>query len=169
MTELAEYDVVVTEAGICPGTRVYEALLSRADVMALTQATHDAALRPRDPGGFSHAERAALATRIARLNRDNGLAEHYAEMMREAGADAATERFADLDFKGGDDRRTAAIVAYTDLVAVSPRDTRAAHIDALKAAGIGDADIVRLSELNAFLAYQIRLTAGLRLMRGEWS
>ena len=32
--------------------------------------------------------------------------------------------------------------------------------------GVADADIVRLAELNAFLAYQIRVIAGLRLMKG---
>ena len=37
---------------------------------------------------------------------------------------------------------------------------------ALKAAGTTDADIVRLCELNAFLAYQLRLVAGLKLMTG---
>ena len=41
-----------------------------------------------------------------------------------------------------------------------------AQLDALKSAGIADADIVRLAELNAFLAYQIRLIAGLKLMQG---
>jgi uncharacterized protein YciW len=34
----------------------------------------------------------------------------------------------------------------------------------LQSAGIADADIVRLSELIAFVSYQIRLVAGLRLM-----
>jgi uncharacterized protein YciW len=167
MTDIAEDDVVARQAGIGRDSPSYDALLSRADVMALTQATHEAALRPRDPGGFSHAERAALATRIARLNRDESLAAHYAEMMRRAGADAEAERLADPDFSGGTDRRISAVLAYTDLVAVSPRDTRAADIEALKAAGIADADIVRLSELNAFLAYQIRLIAGLRLMKEQ--
>ena len=37
----------------------------------------------------------------------------------------------------------------------------------LQAAGVADADIVRLAELNAFLAYQIRVIAGLRLMQGH--
>ena len=32
-------------------------------------------------------------------------------------------------------------------------------------AGVADPDIVRLCELNAFLAYEIRLIAGLRLLR----
>jgi uncharacterized protein YciW len=167
MTELAEDDVVLAQAAISSGSPVLEPLLARADVIALTQATHDAALRPHHPGGLSHAERAALAMRIARLNRDEGLAAHYGRMMRQAGADAETEKMADPLFDGGAVRRIAAIITYTDLVTVSPRNTKGADIESLKAAGIEDADIVRLSELNAFLAYQIRLVAGLRLMKEQ--
>lgn len=166
MTEIAKDDVVMVQAGIKSGSAAHDALLARADVVAMTQATHDAALRPHDPGGLSHAERAALATRIARLNRDDGLAAHYARMMRQAGVDAETEKMSDPLFNGGASSQTTAMLAYTDLVAVSPRDTKGDDIEALKAAGIGDADIVRLSELNAFLAYQIRLVAGLKLMKG---
>ena len=38
-------------------------------------------------------------------------------------------------------------------------------LQALKSAGICDADIVRLAELTAFLAYQLRVVAGLKLMQ----
>ena len=48
---------------------------------------------------------------------------------------------------------------------MSPREIRAEDIEALKTAGVADPDIVRLCELNAFLAYEIRLVAGLRLLR----
>ena len=40
----------------------------------------------------------------------------------------------------------------------------ASDIDALKSAGVSEDDIVRLSELVAYVSYQIRLTIGLRLM-----
>jgi uncharacterized protein YciW len=53
-----------------------------------------------------------------------------------------------------------------DKVAAHTREVEAGDIAGLQAAGVADADIVRLAELNAFLAYQVRLIAGLRLMRG---
>jgi uncharacterized protein YciW len=37
-------------------------------------------------------------------------------------------------------------------------------VASLRAAGVSDADIVRLCELVAFVAYQSRVLAGLRLM-----
>ena len=42
---------------------------------------------------------------------------------------------------------------------------REQDIAALKAAGVGEADIVRLSELAAFVNYQLRVVAGLKLLK----
>ena len=56
--------------------------------------------------------------------------------------------------------------AYRDNISVRAYDGTAGDIAALQSAGIADADIVRLAELNAFLAYQIRVVAGLRLIGG---
>jgi uncharacterized protein YciW len=165
MSGIAGNDVVTRQAGVLPGEAAHDALAARAEIVAMTQATHDAALKPRHPGGLSHAERAALASRIARLNADPALAEHYDALMREASASTEVERIADPAFKGSG--RIGALIAYTDLASTAPRDAEPGDMDALKQAGIGDADIVRLAELNAFLAYQIRLIAGLKLMREQ--
>jgi len=162
---IAEDDVIIGQAGIASGGAVYQALLGRADVLAMTRKAQAAALLPEDPGGLSHAERAALAVRVARLHGDAGFASHYETLMERAGAAGATAALADPAFKGGDDARLAALIAYTDLVSLAPKDTVAGDIEALQAAGIADADIVRLAELTAFLAYQTRVVAGLKLMQ----
>ena len=166
MDAIADNDVVVAQAGVTPGSAVHDALVSRADVMAMTQAAYEAALRPEDAGGLSHAERAALAVRVARLNAEEGLAAHYTALLDETAGAAAVRSIADPSFTGEGDARLAALLAYTDLVSVRPRDARAEDIAAMQEAGVSDADIVRLAELVAFLAYQIRVVAGLRLMRG---
>lgn len=166
MAAVSEADVVVRLAEIERESSAGGALEGRADVMEMTHATHDAALTPADPGGLSHAERAALAVRVARLNRDEALASHYATLLDAATPDDAVRLLADPAERRTGDARRDAIIAFTDLVTARPRDTRPDDVEALKSAGIGDADIVRLAELNAFLAYQVRLIAGLRLMRG---
>ena len=61
------------------------------------------------------------------------------------------------------------VLAFVDKVANQTRDIAAKDIAGLQAAGVSDADIVRLCELIAFLAYQIRVVAGLRLMQGSTS
>ena len=158
-------DVIMRLAGIAPEGAVAAALSARADVVAMTRQAAAAALLPEEPGGLSHGERAALAVRVARLHEEAGLAQHYARLLAQAGAGRATAALADPAFKGGGDARLAALIAYTDLVSLAPKDTVAGDIAALKAAGIDDADIVRLAELTAFLAYQLRVVAGLRLMQ----
>ena len=55
-------------------------------------------------------------------------------------------------------------LAFIDRAAVEPAEMTEDDIRTLQSAGITDADIVRLSELNAFLAYQVRLVATLSLL-----
>lgn len=165
MNRTMNHDVVRTQAGIGADSPLNAVLNTRADVLTMTQATHDAALQPRDPGGIPHVVRAALATRVARLHNDASLATHYEGLMRQTRASAAISRLADPQFKGDGDAKLTAVLAYTDLATQTPRDATADDIVQLQRAGVSDADIVRLAELNAFLAYQIRLIAGLRLMK----
>lgn len=163
--ELAEDSVVMREAKIAPGGPVHAALTARADVMAMTEAVHGAALTPADPGGLSHGLRAALAARISRIHAQEGLAAHYDAMLAKAAPEEEVVRLAD-PAASADDPWLAAILAYTDRVAAAPREAGAGDIEAMRAAGVADADMVRLSELIAFLAYQLRLVAGLKLMQG---
>jgi uncharacterized protein YciW len=153
--------VVVEAAGIAADHPLAAVLAGRSDVMQLTQASHDAALKPEPPGGLSHAERAALACRMARLNDEEMLARHFEAMIPESGG---TQAIADPAFDGADDQRTRAILRHTDLVTVDPKRAAEADIAALKSAGILEPDIVRLSELIAFVSYQVRVVKGLRLM-----
>lgn len=159
-------DALVARLGGVPASgALADALESRADVMAMTGKVHDAALVPADPGGLSHAERAALAARVSRLNAEEALATHYEALMEAASPGADVRAIADPAAAPADPR-LAALALYTDRVTREPRAATEADIEALKAAGIADADIVRLAELNAFLAYQIRVIAGLKLMAG---
>lgn len=141
------------------GLDATEALAHRTDILAMTEAASAAVLRPKETGAFSHERRAALAARIARLNGRTALSDHYGE-----GLSGQEAKIADPSFDGGADERLQAILAFTDRVAVSPKDATADDIETLSSAGVTDADIVRLTQLNAFLAYEIRLIDGLRLL-----
>jgi uncharacterized protein YciW len=141
------------------GIEASDALHLRADVFAMTAAARAAVLTPKETGAFSHSRRAALATRIARLNGKEDVADHYGR-----GMEADDAQIANPAFNGGADTELAAILAFTDRVATSPKDATGDDIESLKQAGLAEADIVRLTQLNAFFAYEIRLIEGLRLM-----
>ncbi|TIN07317.1 MAG: hypothetical protein E5Y59_17260, partial [Mesorhizobium sp.] len=60
----------------------------------------------------------------------------------------------------------AEIVRHADRLTLAPREATRAHVDALREVGVTDADIVRLSELAAFVNYQVRVIAGITLIGG---
>ena len=129
---------------------------ARRGVLAATEEAERAALRPADPGGLPHPLRTALAARVARLHDAPDLARAYEEGAGEARplADPATPG----------EGREAAICAFVDLAAARTAEAAAADVAALREAGVAEPDIVRLAGLVAFLAYRIRVAAGLRLL-----
>ncbi|MDA0263581.1 MAG: hypothetical protein O3A93_05570 [Chloroflexi bacterium] len=151
--------VVAKAAGISPGGPLAAVFAGRRDIMELTERSHNASLKPNNPGGLSHSERAALACRIAKLNNEPELARHYEGLM-----DGENHGLADTGFDGGSDARLKAMLRHTDLVTLDPKSAVASDVSALRAVGMNDPDIVRLSQLIAFVSYQIRVVAGLRLM-----
>jgi uncharacterized protein YciW len=153
-------DLVTRMAGIEPDSVLARVVAKRGDIFALTEKTMQAALTPVEPGGLPNALRAALASRVARLNGEVAMADHFASLT----GDEAAAKAADLDFKG-DDARSRAVIRHCDLVAANPKAATGGDIEALRQAGVSEPDIVRLSELVAFISYQVRVVAGLRLMR----
>jgi uncharacterized protein YciW len=150
--------------GIRPGSSLAQIVAGRADILARTQAAYEAVLRPQVPGALTYAERAALACRMTRLSGEDRLAEHYATLIPLKSEAAAGSRLADPAFSGGGERRLTAMLRHVDLVTQTPQRATRADIDALREAGFTEADIVRLAELIAFISYQVRVVAGLRLL-----
>ncbi|MFK7764647.1 MAG: hypothetical protein AB8B62_15405 [Roseobacter sp.] len=149
---------ILQQANLRATDPVAGAALGRDAIFRMSQAAEDAVLRPNETGTFEHDVRAALAARIARLSDDALLTEHYlaAAGGHAALADPAADNAAhELD----------PVLAFVDKVAHHTRDVAAEDVSSLQAAGVADADIVRLCELIAFVAYQIRVIAGLRLMQ----
>lgn len=153
------HSTAVATSGATPNGPAGAAIAGRANILEMTQATEDAVLRPADPGPWPHDLRTALASRIARLNGSDALASKYREMS----GTSAHSALADPSINSSDKTISAALV-FVDQVATQPKDISADDIKVLQAAGVADADIVRLTEVVAFMAYQVRLTAGLALL-----
>lgn len=144
----------------CAG-EIYDSLPeARADIAAMSRAARRAVVAPAAPGGWPVAWRHAVAARICAGHGQPDLARTYL-----AGAGDALQALAAPDFAGRDAQEVA-VLAFVDRVATEPRRVEAADIDSLKAQGIAGADIVRLCELAAYLAYECRVTAGLSLLKG---
>jgi uncharacterized protein YciW len=155
--------LIETLAGVPPGSKLGQALKTRAEILRLSEAAHDAVLLPREPGGLSHALRAALAARMCRHVGDAALTAHYDSYLAHSG----DQDVSSLAHPGGTcgDPLQNAMARHADLLTLAPREATRADIETLKAAGLGEADIVRLSELAAFVNYQLRVVAGLKLLK----
>ena len=133
---------------------------NRSNIFNMSDAAEEAVLRPKEYGAFEHGMRAALAARIAFLNHEDALAQKYLE-------DAGNfKKMANPSYKG-EKKDLTSILLFMDKVTKNTRNVEAEDIATLQNAHVSDADIVRLAELNSFMAYQIRLIAGLRLMKGD--
>ena len=158
-----EPDVIDAIAGLVPDSSLWRLRRQRPDVVRHSQASYDALIRPRELGAVSLAERAAMALRVAVLNGDPDLGDHYRALLAERDPDG---RFAAFDGAGDEpDARLAAIRCHVDRVATAPRTATQAHIEELERHGVGAREIVTISQLVAFVSYQARVLAGLRLLR----
>jgi CMD domain protein len=63
--------------------------------------------------------------------------------------------------------RLAAALSHTHLLVYRPRDSSADALQALLDAGWSTTGIVTLSQLVAFLSFQLRVVAGLTILKGE--
>lgn len=130
----------------------------RPAVIEHTQGSYDALFSPDDAGGFIVEHRFAVALRVAALAEQDELVAHY-----RAGVSTATARA----MVGGEavaDPRLAALVAHADLLTTGPAEASPAALNRLSAAGFSTADIVAAGQLIAFVNYQLRVVAGLRLI-----
>ncbi|MFK7891284.1 MAG: hypothetical protein AB8B63_10755 [Granulosicoccus sp.] len=158
-----EQDMMATTAvalgAVDAGDELLSALEGRSNILLMTQQAEEAVLRPADVGAWPSALRIVLAARIAAINELHDLARHYNEM-----DDSAEYRDLASPENDGHALGLSHVIAYMDNVAARPRDIRADDIRVLQENGVTDADIVRLTELNAFMAYQVRLISAVSLM-----
>ena len=152
---------MIEAAGISMPTTLKEVLLTRSDLITLSQQAHDACLRPNDPGGISYTNRAALAGRIAMLHEECGLADYYKAMIP---TDDSATNIVDPSIALSCSKAVEAMIKHADIVTTDPKNVGPKSIRTLESAGVSTTDLVRLSEIIAFMNYAIRVLKGIRLM-----
>lgn len=145
-------DVIDRAAGLHAEDRLYGARRFRATAVEHTQASHDALLFGA-VDGLSVADRLRVAVAVCDAAEASTLAQHYRALLGEPArtGDAVSPA-------------AAAMQQWALTLTLEPRRGDQAALLALKAAGLGDAAVVALAQLVAFLSYQLRVVAGLRAL-----
>jgi uncharacterized protein YciW len=131
------------------GPKVAALRAVRPDFVRFTQGSHDTIVAPAEPPGLTASERALAARRTAELSGHVALTAHYAAMPAAPGP------------------RDAAILRHVEMLATQPGRATRGDLDALRDAGLSTTEVVTLSQLVAFVAYQTRVAAGLALLGVE--
>jgi len=144
-------DLLERIIGVTPDSPLGNLRSQRPDIVRHTQSSHEVLLCPADPGGLSLSERALIAACVAEASHHPALTRHYRQLLAERGDPPQTQR---LD----------TILRHVNRVATAPRTAQPAHIDALRAQGLSARDIVALTQIVAFVSYQVRAAIGLALL-----
>ncbi len=123
-------------------------------------APHSAAALPLN-------DRYLIAVRTASHTRSAAVVAWYRALAEAAGVPASElDRAADAATTIDDESSLGAALRHTDLLTLRPADATADDLQALKNAGLTPAGIVSLSQVIAFVSYQLRLAAALRALGG---
>ena len=156
-------DAIDKAAGLTPEDALYKTRRLRPEFVNGAEACRKSVLAPDEDQGLSVELRLALAHRMALLNKDAELQQEYQARLtaqspsEELQALAAGEEITEEPL--------ATIVRHVDMVTNHPIQATEQHIRLLEQAGLNNPQIVALSELIAFVNFQTRVAAGLRLLR----
>lgn len=156
-------DVIDQAAGLVPEEALYQTRRLRPEFVEGAEACRLSVLTPEDEQGLPAVLRLALAQRMAVLNADEPLQRDYHAQLAVLNPSDAL-----LALAAGNpvhDEPLASIARHADMVTQHPIQATEQHIRLLEQAGLSNPQIVALSELIAFLNFQTRVAAGLRLMR----
>lgn len=152
-------------AGLNPESVIHAARRQRQVFVDGTEECRVSVLEPSNGLGLFSAFRKALAARIAALIGPAELSAAYRKMAGDA--DAVLCAVAQVrDLPPDAEPRLQAMVRHADLVTKTPKASAKFDIEALAAAGLSNPQIVALSELIAFVNYEARVAAGLKLLGG---
>jgi CMD domain protein len=156
-------DVMDDLAGLTADSPLGKLRRERLDVVKHLQGSDDVIFHPADDGGLTRAVRAASALRIVELLRDKALVAHYQARLSALDPSGVLAKTVEGDART--EGRRNAILAHVDLVTRDPRSAERKDIDELLAVGLSPHAIVSLSQLVAYVNFQARVLAGVRMLR----
>ena len=164
MSTQDKVDVIDQLLQLDPQGSTFDARHFRTKVLHGTQDSYDALFSPKI--GLDLGYRWLVALYAAHLSQAAELTQHYLQQAQAYGVSDAyiqavlVGRIADID-----DSQLVAALTFTQILIEKPIEGDQTAIKTLQQAGIATKDIIALSQLIAFLSYQVRLVAGLKAMQ----
>ena len=173
MTAATDTDVISSLAGVAPGSPTAELRAQRPEAMQHAQGSYTALFDPAEPLGLSPAERFATALRVTTIHDAPEASEHYRQRLVDAGASPEIVAAAALEDAGSASQsdpavptRLQAILRHADLLATRPVEATPDHLQSLADAGLATVEIVQVSQIVAFISFQVRVVTALQLIGG---
>ncbi|VEB97436.1 Uncharacterized protein conserved in bacteria [Cedecea lapagei] len=145
---MSQQDLLNQLAEIIPGTSLAEAREIRKAATSHAQGSYEALFGELSTSGLTLAERLHLARHVAEWHEDARLISHYEQSV--AGK-AVSERFSQL-------------LNHAEKLSFQPVQAGPQDVKSLIQAGFSEEEIVTLSQIIGFVAFQSRLLRGLRLI-----
>ena len=164
-TSTVTNDVLATIAGIEPDSPLAALRSQRPEIIRHTQGTYLAIFEPDDDSQLSRVEREAIAIWVATLAKAPDVAGWHRERLIQLGEPTShlVSIDASLDERNLSDRERA-LLRHAEMLTLRPASAEASDIQALQSAGITPVAIVTLAQLVAFLSFEIRTIATLRVL-----
>lgn len=150
-------DAMDRAAGLDPAGEVFALRAHRPAYVEGAELCRASVLAPADDLGFGAPLRAAIARRVALTSGNPALIDGYPAPEDPALAVLATG-------EAPVDPLHAALAAHADMIARDPGRATAENLAALQEAGLNVPQIIALSELLAYVCFQIRVAHGLSLL-----
>lgn len=161
-TSTLTFDAIDAAVPLAPDHPAWALRRQRDKVVAATQGSYDAMFSPA-VDGLSVNERLLVALHACRVSKADSLAAHYRDRLVAEGADGAVIAAVDAG-KPVADARLQAVLAFTGKLIERPIEGDKAAVQSLVDSGLSTPAIVAMSQLIAFLSYQIRVAAGLKAL-----
>lgn len=162
-------DVIHSILGIDDNSSIARQRTKKPEQIEALQAYYDAIFDPEPISSdqLSVASRALVAIRVAAHTGSSAVVAWYSDLARESGAtDHQITLAANKSTSWNGDSALEASMQRADMITLDPSSATSAHITKLTQAGLTPAAILSLSQVIAFVSYQVRFVAVLRAIGG---
>ncbi len=160
---MTQVDIINQVLGIAVDSPLHQVRQFREKVVKGTQDSYDALFSDKLTVPLTW--RYAVAVFSSRLVGSVEFEQHYRALAEQSGLSAeALDLIVAGEFNQLEDKALTEVLRFTQKLSLKPVEGDKDAVLILKKAGIATHDIVALSQLIAFLSYQLRLAAGLKAM-----